>query len=43
METASYATLSRQSGLMNEIRVIANNIANMSTSGYRQQGLVFSE
>ncbi|MFC3612666.1 flagellar hook-basal body complex protein [Lutimaribacter marinistellae] len=43
METASYAALSRQSGLMHEIRLIANNIANMSTSGYRQEGLVFSE
>jgi flagellar basal-body rod protein FlgF len=43
METASYATLSRQSGLMNEIRVVANNIANATTTGYRQEGLVFSE
>lgn len=43
METAGYATLSRQSGLMNEIRVIANNIANAATTGYRQEGLVFSE
>ncbi|WP_164660572.1 flagellar hook-basal body complex protein [Tropicibacter sp. Alg240-R139] len=43
METAGYATLSRQTGLMNEIRVIANNIANSATTGYRQEGLVFSE
>ncbi len=42
MDTA-YITLSRQSGLMNEIRVVANNIANANTTGYRQQGLVFSE
>ncbi|KUJ77968.1 flagellar biosynthesis protein FlgF [Ruegeria marisrubri] len=42
META-YVTLSRQSGLLNEIRLVANNIANANTTGYRQQGLVFSE
>lgn len=43
MEAAGYATLSRQSGLMSEIRVVANNIANAATTGYRQQGVVFSE
>lgn len=42
META-YVTLSRQSGLMSEMRIVANNIANANTTGYRQQGLVFSE
>ncbi|MGH1577983.1 flagellar hook-basal body complex protein [Planktotalea sp.] len=43
MENASYTTLTRQSGLMREMSVIANNIANASTTGYRQEGLVFSE
>ncbi|MGV6803334.1 MAG: flagellar hook-basal body complex protein [Ruegeria sp.] len=38
-----YITLSRQSGLMSEMRLVANNIANANTTGYRQQGLVFSE
>lgn len=42
MDTA-YVTLSRQTGLMNEMRLVANNIANAHTTGYRQQGLVFSE
>ncbi|WP_299947447.1 flagellar hook-basal body complex protein [uncultured Ruegeria sp.] len=42
MDTA-YVTLSRQSGLMNEMRMVANNIANANTTGYRQQGVVFSE
>ncbi len=42
MDTA-YTTLSRQSGLMKEMRLVANNIANANTTGYRQQGLVFSE
>ncbi|MBY6066428.1 flagellar hook-basal body complex protein [Leisingera aquaemixtae] len=43
METAGYATLSRQSGLIREMRVVANNIANSATTGYRQEGLIFSE
>lgn len=43
MENASYTTLTRQSGLMREMSVIANNIANANTTGYRQEGLVFSE
>ncbi|MBQ4823343.1 flagellar hook-basal body complex protein [Leisingera sp. M527] len=43
MENAGYATLSRQTGLMREMRVIANNIANSATTGYRQEGLIFSE
>ena len=43
MENATYATLARQSGLMGELRLIANNIANASTTGYRAEGLAFSE
>lgn len=43
METAGYATLSRQTGLLREMRVVANNIANSATTGYRQEGLIFSE
>ena len=43
MDSASYATLTRQSGLMREMQIIANNIANAETTGYRQQGLIFSE
>ena len=43
MENAGYTTLTRQSGLMREMRVVANNIANAATSGYRQEGMVFSE
>ena len=35
--------LSRQSGLDREMRVIANNLANMSTTGYRREGVIFSE
>ncbi len=43
METASYTTLTRQSGLMREMQVIANNIANTATTGFRQEGLIFAE
>ncbi len=43
MDAAIYATLGRQSGLMREMQVVANNIANLSTSGYRRQGVVFAE
>lgn len=43
MENTGYTTLTRQSGLMREMRIVANNIANSATSGYRQEGLVFSE
>lgn len=43
MENTGYTTLTRQAGLMREMRIVANNIANSATSGYRQEGLVFSE
>jgi flagellar basal-body rod protein FlgF len=43
MEASGYTTLTRQSGLMSELRIVANNIANAATTGYRQDGLVFSE
>ncbi|RYH07488.1 flagellar hook-basal body complex protein [Tropicimonas sp. IMCC6043] len=41
--STGYVTLSRQSGLMQEIQAVANNIANMSTTGFRREGIVFSE
>lgn len=43
METSGYAALSRLSGLKREMQVIANNIANANTTGYRQEGILFSE
>lgn len=43
MENTGYTTLTRQSGLMREMSVLANNIANASTTGFRQEGMVFSE
>ncbi len=43
MDNAIYTTLTRQSGLMSEMDVIANNIANISTTGFRREGVIFSE
>lgn len=43
MESTGYTTLTRQAGLMNQMQVIANNIANSATTGYRQEGVIFSE
>lgn len=43
MDNPSYTTLTRQSGLMREMQVVANNIANAATGGFRKEGVVFSE
>ncbi|MDO5604326.1 MAG: flagellar hook-basal body complex protein [Paracoccus sp. (in: a-proteobacteria)] len=43
MDNAIYASLTRQSGLMREMQVIANNIANADTNGFRREGVVFAE
>lgn len=43
MENTGYTTLTRQSGLLREIQTVAHNIANASTTGFRQEGLIFSE
>lgn len=43
MDNGIYTALTRQSGLMNELRIIANNVANASTTGFQAEGLMFSE
>lgn len=43
MDNAGYTTLTRQSGLARELQTIANNIANTATTGFRSEGLIFSE
>ncbi|MCF7698845.1 flagellar hook-basal body complex protein [Loktanella sp. M215] len=43
MDNAIYATLTRQSGLMNELQMVANNIANANTAGFKAEGMMFSE
>ena len=42
MDAAGYTALTRQSGLMREMQVVANNIANLSTTGFRREGVIFS-
>lgn len=43
MDNAAYTTLTRQSGLLAEMQVVAHNIANMATTGYRAEGVIFAE
>lgn len=43
MELAGYVAITRQSGLAKEMQSVANNIANLSTTGYRREGVVFAE
>lgn len=43
MDSAGYVALSRQSGLMREMQEVANNIANLSTPGFRREGVIFAE
>lgn len=43
MGNIGYVSLTRQSGLLREMQVVANNIANLSTTGFRREGVVFSE
>ncbi|SFK91045.1 flagellar hook-basal body complex protein [Shimia haliotis] len=43
MDNALYTGLTRQSGLSREMTVIANNIANAATTGYRAEGVTFTE
>ncbi|MGH1330240.1 MAG: flagellar hook-basal body complex protein [Paracoccaceae bacterium] len=43
MDSAGYTSLTRQSGLMREMQAVANNIANISTTGFRREGLIFAE
>ena len=43
MDSQGYITLTRQTALMREMQIVANNIANSATTGFRQEGMVFSE
>jgi len=43
MSGAIYTTLTRQQGLMHELQVVANNLANSSTTGYKSDRAVFAE
>ena len=43
MDTTTYVALSRQSGLLKELQLTANNVANIATTGFRSEGLIFAE
>jgi flagellar basal-body rod protein FlgF len=43
MDLAGIVALSRQAGLAKELQSVANNIANLSTTGYRREGMLFAE
>lgn len=43
MDNAGYVTITRQTGLRREMELIANNLANMSTNGYRRESTIFAE
>lgn len=43
MDNQGYITLTRQMGLTRELQIVANNVANAATTGFRQEGMVFSE
>lgn len=42
MDNTGYIGISRQSGLLRELQTIANNIANVNTTGYRRGGSLFA-
>ncbi|MBB4266722.1 flagellar basal-body rod protein FlgF [Roseospira visakhapatnamensis] len=43
MENTTYITLSRQTALWRKMDVVANNIANMNTPGYKGEHMLFAE
>lgn len=43
MDNSTYISLSRQSGLLKELSVIANNMANANTTGFKREGAIFTE
>ena len=43
MDNASYIAITRQSGLMKEMSLVANNMANIDTVGFKREGAIFSE
>lgn len=43
MDSIGYVALTRQQGLHREMQIVAQNIANISTNGFRREGVVFAE
>ena len=42
MDNTKYIALSRQMALWKQMNVVSNNVANMNTTGFKQEGTVFS-
>lgn len=43
MDNSLYVAISRQKALQQQMNLVANNIANMNTAGYRSQHMLFQE
>lgn len=43
MDNPTYIGISRQSGLLKELSMIANNMANADTTGFKREGAIFTE
>ncbi len=43
MDNAGYVGLSRHAGLIRKMTILANNVANVSTTGYRRESTIFAE
>ncbi len=43
MDTPGYVAITRQSGLLREMQALAHNLANLSTTGFRREGVIFAE
>ncbi len=43
MENSVYVTIARQTALQRQMDVVANNIANSSTTGFKREGTLFAE
>ncbi len=43
MDNPVYIALSRAAGLRKELQAVANNVANMSTTGFKREAVVFAE
>ena len=42
MDNTKYVALSRQMGLWKQMDVVSNNMANMNTSGFKQDEAIFT-
>lgn len=43
MDLPGYVALTRATGLLKTMQAVANNIANVSTTGFRREGVLFAE